>query len=193
MQDSNIPKDDDSRFNEMQTVKRRLFAMRNGIIADTLRRAGSPYRMIFGVNLPQLRDIAADTPHSADLARRLWQNTATRESMLIAPMLIPPDNVTPDDAFEMMTTCFSTEAADVLCLRLLRQLPYATDLIDRAIKSDDDLTRYCALRLMCNLLSNYPAKAQALAQAELLRQCALTSSLARMIIATLDDASEGEV
>lgn len=26
-------------FNEMQTIKRRMFAMRNGVIADTLRKS----------------------------------------------------------------------------------------------------------------------------------------------------------
>ena len=36
-------------MNEMQIVKRHFFAMRNGIIADTLRRAGSPYHIIFGL------------------------------------------------------------------------------------------------------------------------------------------------
>ena len=176
----------------MQMVKRRLYAMRNGIIADALRRGGSPYRIIFGVNLPQLRDIAADTPHSADLARRLWANSSTRESMLIAPMVMPAYDISADEAYEWMTTCIATEAADVLCLRLLRQLAFAPELIDRAINSDDDMTRYCALRLICNLSSNYPDKAKAIAQAELQRACSLTAPLSRMILATVDEASDVE-
>ncbi len=39
-------------------IKQRLYAMRNGVIADSLRNAGSPYRSIFGLNLPQLTEIA---------------------------------------------------------------------------------------------------------------------------------------
>ena len=30
-----------TEFNEMQTLKRRLFAMRNGAIADNMRRQGA--------------------------------------------------------------------------------------------------------------------------------------------------------
>ncbi len=64
-----------SPYNDMQTIKRRFFAMRNGIIADVLRRGGSPFRIIFGLNLPQIVEIAAENEASADLARRLWANT----------------------------------------------------------------------------------------------------------------------
>ena len=52
-----------SEFNQIQLIKRRFFAMRNGIVADTIRKAGFDYRMIFGLNLPQLKDIAAELPH----------------------------------------------------------------------------------------------------------------------------------
>ena len=90
----------ETSFNEMQTVKRHFFAMRNGIIADTLRRAGSPFKIIFGLNLPQLMDIAESTPHSAELATRLWNNSSTRESMLLAPMIYPRDKFDADTATE---------------------------------------------------------------------------------------------
>ena len=52
------------QYNQMQIIKRRFFAMRNGIIADTLRKAGLDYRMIFGLNLPQITDIARWPPSS---------------------------------------------------------------------------------------------------------------------------------
>ena len=59
------------KYNDMQLVKRRFFAMRNGIIADTLRSAGSPFKIIFGLNLPQIIDIASQTPHTIELAEQL--------------------------------------------------------------------------------------------------------------------------
>ena len=51
----------EQHYGPMQTVKRRFFAMRNGVIADVLRKGGSPFRTIFGLNLPQIAEIAADT------------------------------------------------------------------------------------------------------------------------------------
>ena len=71
----------------MQTVKREFFAMRNGIIADTYRKAGTVFKIVFGLNLPQLVEIAGRTPHSRELAEALWANTTTRESMLLARCL----------------------------------------------------------------------------------------------------------
>ena len=85
-----------SEFNKMQTVKRRMFAMRNGIIADSLRKAGSPFRMIFGLNLPQLDEIAADTGKDEELALMLFADRNNRESSLLAPMIMPEQCMTPE-------------------------------------------------------------------------------------------------
>ncbi len=46
-------------FNLMQAVKRRLYAMRNGALAAQMRNAGLHYRINFGLNIPQLKEIAA--------------------------------------------------------------------------------------------------------------------------------------
>lgn len=76
-------------YNRMQLIKRRFYAMRNGIIADTLRKAGLGYKIIFGLNLPQITEIASGLTADADLAEELWADRRTRESMLLAPMLYP--------------------------------------------------------------------------------------------------------
>ncbi len=81
-----------TRFNNpLQEIKHRMYALRNGAVADAMRRMGAPYRIIFGVNIPQLVAIAGDTPQSAQLAEELWHNDSTRESLLLAPMVYPPE------------------------------------------------------------------------------------------------------
>lgn len=149
----------DSMFNAMQTVKRRFFAMRNGVVADALRRGGSPFRIIFGLNLPQLVEIAAETPHDRDLAERLWSNSTTRESMLIAPMLVDPAGFGMEDAVRWIASVKSHESADVLCHRLLRKLPCAVDLAMTLRRSEDLMQRYIGLRLMFNLVGVHTAEA----------------------------------
>ena len=107
----------ETQFNPMQALKRRFFAMRNGVIADTLRRAGSPFHIIFGLNLPQIVEIATEVP-AADapaLAEALWANRGTRESMLIAPMLMPRDSVDAARAERMMREAPCAEVADAIC------------------------------------------------------------------------------
>lgn len=140
-------------YNRMQTIKRRFFAMRNGIIADTLRKAGLDYRMIFGLNLPQIVEIADAQPKDAAFAEELWADRRTRESMLMAPMLYPADEMDASTASRWLAEAPTTEVADVLCLKLLRFIPGAADIAADGITSDSPMTRYASLRLMFNLLN----------------------------------------
>ena len=119
-------------FNAMQKVKRRFFAMRNGDLAAQMAVRGARYRINFGLNLPQIVEIARDfLPGGAefdglqedfdmaDFARRLRDNTTTRESRLIAPMLFPLEKLTAEEALEWARSADVPEVADVLCLKLL--------------------------------------------------------------------------
>jgi 3-methyladenine DNA glycosylase AlkD len=168
-------------FDEMQNVKRRFFALRNGVIADVLRKAGSPYRIIFGLNLPQLTDVAHTVGINNDLGRRLWANSTTRESRLLAPMVFDASTFAIDDARQLIRELISVEEADILCLKLLKRLDYHDRLIDEFHDSDRDMERYCALRLTANFLNSNPAFALDIATAELERANHLTLPLARQI------------
>lgn len=143
----------DPHFNRMQNIKRRMFALRNGVIADVLRRAGDPHRIIFGLNLPQLVEIATLTGPDAALAEALFANDTTRESRLLAPMLMPHENFGHDDAIRWATALVCTEEADILCHRLLRHCDFAPQLGVELLDSDSPLVQYCALRLLFNLLN----------------------------------------
>ena len=173
-------------YNDMQTVKRRFFAMRNGIIADTLRKGGSPFRIIFGLNLPQLVEIAATSPHTADFAQSLWNNSSTRESMLMAPMLYPHDEFDIATAREWIGMIPVCEVADILCHRLLRHLPFAMELAAELCLSKKDMARYTGLRLYFNLVHTHPGEALEAARNELNTPSALTERLATQLF---DEAS----
>ena len=131
----------------LQAIKHRFYAMRNGIVADTLRRAGAEYRVIFGVNLPQLKEIASDIGYDAVLARELWANVSTRESVLLAPMIMPAEEFTIDEARRWVASAPSVEAVDVLCLRLLGRMPFAAQIADECLVSDSRLMQYAAMHL----------------------------------------------
>ena len=158
--------DSSTQFSPMQLLKRRIYAMRNGIVADTLRRNGCPHQFIFGLNLPQLAEIAAEQPHTLQLAERLWADSNSRESMLLAPMLYPVDQLTPQRAAAMAREVRWSEDADILCHRLLRHAPFAADLAADLVSDTNRLTRYTGLRLLLNLLNqpsiiNHPSPTDA--------------------------------
>lgn len=175
-----------SDFNEMQLVKRRLFAMRNGALAESLRRAGAPYRIIFGVNLPQLVEIANDFLPSVNLAEQLWANTTTRESLLLAPMLYPVDSLDYDTALRWGRTAISPEVADILCHKLLRKKDYADELADELMSAGEGMSHYCGLRLMMNRFPARASHAKMVALEELECGGEMTRSLCRLIIEEAD-------
>lgn len=134
----------------MRELKRRFFMMRNGAIGEQLRRNGLKYRIIFGLNMPQLIEIAGDFPVDRDFALALWANTSTRESMLMAPMLYPAEQLTLDDALKLAGESPSVEVTDNLCHRLLRKAPFVEEIINKCLtdKEERPLMRYCGLRLL---------------------------------------------
>lgn len=158
------------KYRPMQAVKRHFFAMRNGVIADTLRQAGSPFRYIFGMNLPQLVETAEMTGKNSGLAEELWANRTTRESMLLAPMLMPTDEFTKEDALRWTADIPAVEVADILCHRLLRKLPFASEIVEAlAADPSDDMRCYTAGRLALNLI--YTDRKTAEHALELLKGC----------------------
>lgn len=175
-------------FSEMQAVKRRFFALRNGIISDTLRKSGSPFRIIFGLNLPQLKEIADFTGKNAELAEALWTNTTTRESMLLAPMVYPEEQFTEDKALQWLETSPAAEVTDMLCHALLRRMPYASELVYKLVEDDKTSPElsYGALRLMLNILPALDAD-KARATAIRLSEFGANPSVKRLAIQIIDE------
>lgn len=177
-------------MNQLQLIKRQFFALRNGVIADTLRKAGVNHRMIFGLNLPQLSEIAASLPKDIDLARQLWHDTRCRESQMLSPMIWPSDTLSPQEAETLLRQASSTEVADILCQRLLRHTPQAAETAIKCLgQSEAPITRYAALRLIMNLLtiSKFnPDEAKRLALIELENGSTYTRAIARQIITEAD-------
>ena len=173
-----IDKEDPS-FGKMQNVKRRFFALRNGDIANTLRKAGSPYRIIFGLQLPQILEVAAASGIDSALAESLWANDSTRESRLMAPMVADRQTFSLNDAQRWISSLVSTEEVDLLCHRLLRHLPFASEIISESgMDGRSDIEHYLALRLARNLVYNNATMALEAAKRELKRDCAMTKRLA---------------
>ncbi len=174
----------ETEFSPMQSIKRRFFAMRNGIISDSLRRAGSPYRIIFGLNLPQIREIAAEfTPNATELAPALWRNTTTRESRITALLLYASMDISDKQLSQLIDETDEIELADTLVMTFLRKHPQRLEILDTLSASDQPIQHYMALRLAYSLVDDdsLRPKALELAQAEILRNEPMTLNLARQL------------
>lgn len=106
-----------------------FFAYRNGMLADAIRQAGCPCARIFGLNVPQLAQIADLYGYDDELASRLWAEKECRESRLLACYLFDPAKVSMQKALSLIYDIQSVEEADILAFRLLKRLPEAHDIL----------------------------------------------------------------
>lgn len=134
---------------ELSEIRKEFFALRNGLIADTLRKGGLEQKYIFGLQLPQLKDIAnrrrpEDPQKSALLARKLWEDIQCREARLLACHLMPPELLGKEEMKDWAKGVNSREEADILAFRLLKHIAEAISLIDELASSEKPLERYTA-------------------------------------------------
>lgn len=127
----------------IREIRQKFYALRNGLLADTLRKGGISHEIIFGLNVPQLSEIArevkasssaedAETMNLLALGRELWADRKSRESRLLACWLIPAGEISGEEAMEMMKDVMTREEADILAFRLLRYHPQAREIAEKA-------------------------------------------------------------
>lgn len=131
------------------SIRKDFFALRNGMIADTLRKGGLGQKYIFGLQLPQLKETAARfRPENDDdasaIARALWGDKECREARLLACHLMPPRMMPKEEATNWSDDVATREEADILAFKLLRYHPDAGEIAERLSQSDDLLKKYTA-------------------------------------------------
>ena len=119
---------------DLQSIKKVFFVFRNGIVADTLRKAGMPHKVIFGLQIPQIAAIAKDLTPSSELAEALWNDSEVRESRILATYLFPVDEMSLEKATWLLGSVRTPEESDMLAFRLLKRLPFASEILKEAEK-----------------------------------------------------------
>ena len=123
----------------------------NGALAQSLRERGLRYKLIFGIELPRLKEIASRFVPDHDLAQALWKEDI-RECRILAGYLQPVETFYPELADIWLEAMHDTEIIDYTCMNLFRRLPYASAKALQWLASDDTLTQYAGFRLMTHLL-----------------------------------------
>lgn len=136
----------------VRQIKAQLRLFMNGVLSQSLREKGLKYRLIFGVELPRLKEIAAGYEKNHDLAQALWKEDI-RECKILATYLQPTATFDPELADFWMESVHNTELADYLCMALLRHLPYASQKAFQWMASENRMEQYTGFRLMAHLFA----------------------------------------
>lgn len=141
----NLPLED-----QIREIKKMLRATMNGVLSDSMRQQGLTYRVNFGVDQPRLIELSDEIPHTAALAAKLWKEDI-RELRLLAPMLMPRDEMDEELALLWIEQLHFAEEAQVLVMHLLCHLPFASDIAFRLVASEQPMSRLVAWLLLGRL------------------------------------------
>lgn len=155
-------------------IKADLRSAMNGVAAQSLRQSGSAYRLVYGVDLPRLRSIAADYSADRRLALALW-NDNIRETRMLAVLLFPPDEFTVDMA-DLWVDSLRREESDLAGLLVMDLIAHAPFAVDRAfawMADERETYQLCGFLTTTRLLMQ-GAQFSESAEAEILDQAAAT-------------------
>lgn len=138
----------------VRQIKAQLRLFMNGVLSQSLREKGLQYRLIFGVELPRLREIAANYEPNHELAQVLWKEDI-RECKILAAYLHPTDTFDSELADFWMESIHNTELADYVCMALFRRLPYASQKAFQWMASETRMEVYTGFRLMTHLIAQH--------------------------------------
>ena len=135
----------------IRNIKKELRANMNGIASTQMRRGGMPHHVVWGIELPRLRNIAAEFPQDRTLGQRLWTENV-RESQLLGILLTPAQEFLPEVADIWVHEARTPEAISLLAMELISPQPWATDISFRWIAGTEPLVALCGWLTICRLL-----------------------------------------
>lgn len=174
-------------------IKKELRANMNGVASRYMREHGLDYHVNFGIDLPRLREIAAEFAPSAAVAQQLWGENV-RESKILAAMLMPTEAMDRPLADLWMEGIANEEIASLIAMNLFVRLPFAADLAFEWMAAEPRLRRLTGLLVLARLLaSGAELNPRAAEEARDQAQCALAETsdaalvrAARAVIRNLD-------
>lgn len=135
----------------IKKIKEEFFRYRNGIVADTLRKAGYPHKVIFGLGLPQIAGIARPIGQDTGLAEVLWNDKDVRESRILSTYLFCAEDIPEERVLSLCGQTRTQEEADMLAFRLLKHMRNPDAILGRLKESDTESAARCAKALEAHL------------------------------------------
>ena len=134
----------------IRDIRQRCRKAMNGIASTSMRQRGISYKVNFGLNIQQIKELSGRYKPDAELAEILWKED-TRELKILATFLYPADNFTEVVANKWVTEIPNQEIREQLSLNLLQILPFAGKLALEWSNSKDESIRTTGYWLLARL------------------------------------------
>lgn len=136
---------------QLKDIKTQLRLSMNGAVSQSMREKGLVYKLIFGVELPRIKGIAAAYEKNHTLAQALWKEDI-RECKILAGLLQPVETFLPEIADIWIDTMPTVEIAELTSMNLFQHLPYAPAKAFRWIADERELAQVCGFLTIARLL-----------------------------------------
>lgn len=142
-----------SPMSSITDIKADLRAAMNGIASKAIKDSGMGYKLVYGVELPRLREMAADYEPDHRLAQALWQENI-REYKMLAILLYPREEFDWDiaDIWLADLPMEQAEIAQLLCMELLSTIPGAADHAFYGMADERPMYQLCGFLILTRLL-----------------------------------------
>lgn len=141
---------DSTTTQKLQLIKRDFRSLMNGTAAASLREKGLHYRLIFGVEWPQLMRLSAEIGKDHDLAQALWKEDI-RECRLLAGLIQPVETFSLELADVWIETMHYPEEAQYTVLSLFQHLPHVSEAAFNWIARSEEMYRLCGWLVLARL------------------------------------------
>ena len=141
---------DSTTTEKLQLIKRDFRSLMNGTAAASVREKGLHYRLIFGVEWPQLMRLSAEIGKDHDLAQALWKEDI-RECRLLAGLIQPVETFSLELADVWIETMHYPEEAQYTVLSLFQHLPHVSEAAFNWIARSEEMYRLCGWLVLARL------------------------------------------
>lgn len=131
-------------------IRRAFRLLMNGVASQSMRQKGSTYHVNWGIQLPQLKEMAAQYEQDSQLAVLLWKDDV-RESKIMATLLMPHGEMLPDMMELWMQQTPNMEMAEMAVINLFQYAETAPLFAYRWMASERELERYAGFLLIGRL------------------------------------------
>ena len=140
----------DTLSDRLRHIKLSLRGVMNGVTSASMRQKGLNYKLIFGVELPRLKEMADTLPHTYELAAALWKEDI-RECRLLAAMLMPVERFDTELAQVWVEQMRFAEEAECTAMHLLCRVPGISQKAFEWIASAEAIPQVCGYMVLARL------------------------------------------
>lgn len=123
----------------------------NGTVSTSMRKSGMNYKLNYGLDAVNIREIASRYQPDETLADKLWKENS-RECKILATLIHPKAGFTPEKANNWLEDCFLPELTEQLCFNLLQHVAFAPELATEWTSNPHESTREAGFTLALRLL-----------------------------------------